>query len=65
MQENSLNGKRDMTDKVHCSPSKVPFTYRLIAANLIRVIGHDGWVLDMEFQGNPLSERRGYSQETT
>jgi len=54
-----------MTDKVHCSPSKVPFTYRLIAANLIRVIGHDGWVLDMEFQGNPLSERRGYSQETT
>jgi len=37
---------------------KVPFIYRLIATNLIHVIGHEGWVLDMEFQENLLSERR-------
>jgi len=47
-----------MADKVHCSPSKVPFIYRPIMTNLIRVIDHDGWLLDVEFQENLLSERR-------
>jgi hypothetical protein len=48
----------DMAEKVHCSVSKVPFIHRSIVTNIIHVIGHDGWGLDMEFQENLLSERR-------
>ena len=37
--------------------------YSPIATKLTRVVGHDGWVLDMEFQEDPLNGRRDTAEK--